>query len=301
MTTKTKQHIKSIGTVLQQIVPTQEHIDAGVPATVIITLELISPAQATAILDNHNINNRNSNRCREEEYESSMRRDTWIFNGDAIRFDESGRFIDGQHRLQGIVDSGKSQVFIVVRGLSVDSQATIDKGKPRNSADSLGFRFGMKSESTHIAAAIKLIFKYNSPDRTLSTGGRDRQYGNEVDIINYVNKYQSVLVNYYNNSKDLTKTSKLLSLGQLIFLFHIFSDQDPVLAKEYLTKVAKGTNNYNSNEYHVNSILQEKRKRHLKPHEVLYTVIHGWNRVRANQPPYTNKGAIIYREKIIAE
>lgn len=64
----------------------------------------------------------------------------WELNGDAIRFDDSGRLVDGQHRLEAVVRANKGIKTLVVRNLSHTAMAVIDTGKRRNISDFLRVR-----------------------------------------------------------------------------------------------------------------------------------------------------------------
>lgn len=87
-------------------------------------------------------------------------------NGDSIRFSESGRLIDGQHRLTASVESGCSFWTTVVTGVAEDATRTIDTGKSRSSADVLSMNTDLSStEAAAIASAIKYIIPH---DKNLS-------------------------------------------------------------------------------------------------------------------------------------
>lgn len=57
--------------------------------------------------------------------------------GDPVRFAVTGKLLDGQQRLQGVVDSGKPVQFVVITGLPESSQDTMDNGRRRTVADQL--------------------------------------------------------------------------------------------------------------------------------------------------------------------
>lgn len=69
---------------------------------------------------------------------TDMAMGNFLFNGDAIRFDETGQQIDGQHRFQAIVESGEPQVMLWVEGLDRKVLAAIDTGRKRTYADLIG-------------------------------------------------------------------------------------------------------------------------------------------------------------------
>lgn len=86
-----------------------------------------------------------------EKYASDMAVDAWVFNGAPVLITDEGQLIDGQHRLNAIIESGEPQVMLIVYGVSVDAMATVDTNRRRSYADQLAMR-GLKNHS--IVAAI---------------------------------------------------------------------------------------------------------------------------------------------------
>ena len=87
-----------------------------------------------------------------------MATDCFLENGESIVFDKYGILKDGQHRLNGIVATGKSYHICVVRGVEPDVMSTIDTGKSRTPGDVLylnGFQNANK-----VAALIVVIKKW---------------------------------------------------------------------------------------------------------------------------------------------
>lgn len=66
-----------------------------------------------------------------------MAQKAWKMNGEAIKFSNTGRLLDGQHRLLACVESGCSVRTLVIRGLPEDTQETMDAGKSRTMANVL--------------------------------------------------------------------------------------------------------------------------------------------------------------------
>lgn len=96
-----------------------------------IAMERITPEQAEMYLMNNGRNrsmgSRNQNKIRE-----AMRNDLWQFTAETIKFDEYGALIDGQHRLDAIRTTGKTQDILVARGLPEDAMLAIDGGMARS-------------------------------------------------------------------------------------------------------------------------------------------------------------------------
>lgn len=61
----------------------------------------------------------------------------WRENGEAIIFDVDGELIDGQHRLQAVVNSGHEYRVPVITGVEGRVRPTVDTGQKRSSAQNL--------------------------------------------------------------------------------------------------------------------------------------------------------------------
>ena len=81
-----------------------------------ITIDVITPEQAQAYLDN-NAKHRPIKEKKVAEYMAEMEDGTWKLNGKTICFDWNGRLLNGQHRLSAVVRSRVPLTTVVVRGL----------------------------------------------------------------------------------------------------------------------------------------------------------------------------------------
>lgn len=103
---------------------------------VTVSFESITPETAAKYLE-HNLHNRALSGDDVAKYARAMADGRFALNGETIKFSRSGRLIDGQHRLHGVIASGRTVTMLVVRGLDEDAMVTVDVGRPRNVADLL--------------------------------------------------------------------------------------------------------------------------------------------------------------------
>ena len=82
-----------------------------------ITQERITPEQAQEYLKFNTENYRSISKDRVISYAGDMANGKWQFNGEAIKFDENGKLIDGQHRLHAIVRANVPVDMLVIRGV----------------------------------------------------------------------------------------------------------------------------------------------------------------------------------------
>lgn len=133
--------------------------------------ETIDPDRARSLRDQHNPNNRPLRAHAARILADDMEREDWKINGDTLRFDENGDLLDGQHRLDAVVRSGKAQTFLIVEGLKRRTvMPTIDRGDKRSPGHILamdGF-----SNATAAAAIARIVLNYKdgkAPNSTVST------------------------------------------------------------------------------------------------------------------------------------
>lgn len=90
----------------------------------------ITPGLAEQYLKK-NVGNRTLRPKLVNEYAWDMTRDVWKISHQGIAFDKEGNLIDGQHRLQAIIKSGKTIKSQVTVGLNKESVKSIDTGRSR--------------------------------------------------------------------------------------------------------------------------------------------------------------------------
>ena len=129
-----------------------------------IEIEKVTPEDAIKMLE-LNPNNRPLNQNRVRKYADQMRSGNWQLNGESIIFAENGRLVDGQHRLNAIVTSGKTIETVVTRGVKKGAFETVDTGTARTAGDLLGIN-GVTDTNCGVLASMI------SQDLILSAGYR---------------------------------------------------------------------------------------------------------------------------------
>lgn len=141
----------------------QYELGSSVPQAVMLT-----PEQAKLILEG-NTHNRVLRRKRVLELAAAIRRGEWQFNGATITTDPDGNVIDGQHRLWAIVEAGLPVPVLLVSGISMKAQDTVDTGIARRPWDVLTIR-GVKN-AKNAAATARTLLDYetkNLPRRSIN-------------------------------------------------------------------------------------------------------------------------------------
>lgn len=100
-----------------------------------ITREKITPAKAKAMLEK-NDNNRIIKKPRVNSFAAIMEAGKWKEdNGETLTIDINDDMLNGQHRLNALVDADVSLYFWVARGADPEVKNTIDTGKSRTVSD----------------------------------------------------------------------------------------------------------------------------------------------------------------------
>lgn len=171
-----------------------------------VGLVTINAKTAQSWLRNYNKLNRTLSGPRVVALAEEMTNGEWEFIGDAIRFSKvlpagtelpNGNvlevdqeiLLDGQHRLQAIVDSGKSQVVLVISGLEVETQNIIDTGRKRSVADMLKLN-GYENHRALAGALVSL-----SSHLHYRAGGFYGQFGelSHLEALELVEKYPEIV------------------------------------------------------------------------------------------------------------
>jgi len=161
--------------------------------TVEFSVETITPAKARQYIEK-NTRNRKLSNSTVKRLASAIDRGEWCINGEAIKFDETGRLLDGQHRLSAILIAGKAIETCVVRNLDPDVFNTLDAGKARNAGDTL-YVLDYKNPNA-LAAAARSVFAYER--NWISGKGGARRISNK-EVLAVVERHKELprLANQY--------------------------------------------------------------------------------------------------------
>jgi len=119
-----------------------------------LVIKTITPTDAQAALD-WRMSNRAPRKRHVERLSRDMATGNWQMNGAPIVFDDTGKLIDGQHRLLACVKSGAPFNTAVLSGVRGDVVCpTIDTGKARHFGDALKMR-GMTRYVNETASAVR--------------------------------------------------------------------------------------------------------------------------------------------------
>jgi hypothetical protein len=200
-----------------------------------IQTEMIGPEEATKYLSLNKPGNRKILKRNLDGLTREMKEDRFQpMNGDTIRFNVKGELIDGQHRLKAIVASGKTYIFLVVRGVSEAAFETIDEGAIRSLKDYIGMLPGPESHYyNEVASAVRwcmLWYKMGTfRKKPVFTTTEKLQWLKDNPKIR-------MLVGYYKSPK----ASLRMSTSMQATCHFILEAVNPDLADTYMTSVIEG-------------------------------------------------------------
>lgn len=130
---------------------------------------MITPDIASFLLSKNVEYNRAKVPSKVKEWSEKMRRGAWAVTGSSIDFDVNGRMINGQHRLQAVIDSGTTQQFLVVPNLPTEAFDHTDIGATRSAAMVFGRYLSEETNrNVKVAAARTMlmgVINSTSPDK----------------------------------------------------------------------------------------------------------------------------------------
>jgi len=100
-------------------------------------VETITPEKAAQILAVSNFKNRKLRQVVVGKYAVMMAKGDWKLSPEAIVISNTGRLLNGQHRLSAVVKSGVPCRFLTIRGPDDDVFSVLDRGAVRTTADAL--------------------------------------------------------------------------------------------------------------------------------------------------------------------
>lgn len=150
--------------VLSPITPDPEPLSGYETVT-----KLVSPELAQKWLTENNLSNRSMKKANLRFIKAQMQKDEFKSqNGQSIVFSVSNRLLDGQHRLQAMVETGKSYWFDIKLGVPDDYFTTIDNGTKRTTGDAFEVK-GVKY-AAGVSASVTFYMKFKKNPTNISSG-----------------------------------------------------------------------------------------------------------------------------------
>lgn len=239
----------------------------------------ITPETARQWLE-RNIGNRPASQAHVAKLERAMRDGKWKMTGDAIRFSKTGKLIDGQHRLQAILNSGIAVTCVVMHNLDDEIFDVIDGGKGRQKSDILFIELGLPVETCKVlASACGWVLDYER-----------EQYGfngkaDKSDVLEYVIA-NPALIESAIYAQGLPHQSPVPR--SIAAFFHFFaSRRNKQSAERFLERFMVGTvDGANDNLLHLRNLCftSKLNRRQLGRPEIIWRMVKIWNSEQRAKP-----------------
>ena len=238
----------------------------------------MTPELASSLLSN-NDNNRNISQTHVKFIANQMKEGLWQqSNGESIKISKNGKLLDGQHRLQAIINTGMTFEMLIISNLSEDVFVTLDSGKRRSAGDVLSI--DKIKNANIVAGAIRLIHIHES-GKSFNYGGHLTRTITSQEVLEF--EKNNNVSEYSAQAVAWAKKSKILTQSQFLFFHYIFSKIDNEEAYSFLEKLSSGVNLSEKNPIKVlrDRILKHKLSSlNLPANQLYYIVFKSWNYFR---------------------
>lgn len=239
-----------------------------------VKIETITPQKAEEYLGK-NIKNRSIKEQKVEQYARALKAGDWKLNGEAIKFDDKGELRDGQHRLVAILESGKEMTTFVVRGVSADSQETMDQGASRSINDT--FKLRGESNWTSLSVAVGMIWAYEQTGIPYIMSRRP----SVQEACRTLDKNREIMNSYPTAGKFVKRT--WIPYTAVVALHYLFSSASGSDADFFFDNLASGAGLELGSpirklrEMLINDMVKSKQLREISAKQKIALIIVAWN------------------------
>ena len=158
----------------------------------------------------------------------------WVLNGETVKIAANGTILDGQHRLYACIQAGAPFETVVIRGLSLEVQDTIDTGMSRRMADQLAIRG--EAGSATLAAVARQAFRWLHGAKMGGSSDREPTHGEMLALIEIDPRIREAAA-WADKARHSFKSVTGSAWGMAWLLFH---GSDHLSAEVFLEKVMTG-------------------------------------------------------------
>lgn len=240
----------------------------------------VTPALAREWLGK-NLGNRNLKPVRIAQYVRDMNAGKFLVTGETIKFDWTGRLIDGQNRLTAIIEADCPARILIVRDLDPQVQKVLDTGAKRSAGDALKMS-GHHSNPHVLAATIRLLAGWeNGQLKNSASTAPDLTHSEVLDwYLSHGEDIDSAIALAQRWYKRIEATPS--PLAATIFLT---SQIDPAESFRFFVGMAEMDLGGRDDPRTV--LLTRLRSLHGEksiPAQQIYFILRAWNAWRASQP-----------------
>lgn len=241
----------------------------------------IGPEEAERILT-MNTNNRPIATKHVDDLAGRMRNGEWELNGQGIIISDTGRLLDGQHRLHAIVKSGVTIDLFVVTGVKDDAFTTLDDGRKRQLSDLLAID-GVLNYAP-VAAACRIVMSVTRPDK-------ENRYGTKSGVSNselhdFFHKHSGITEFVHKSYDYYTLSGRLISQSEILAFMYLTNKVDAEKSEEFWEKLMLGGNDRECPTFKLRTMIsldKSSTNRKMKRTIRWALIVKCWNLYRSGQ------------------
>lgn len=185
----------------------------------------MTPTKAKRILK-QNDRNRSLRPLYVNQLAEAMRKGDWVVNGEPIQIAFDGSLLNGQHRLYAIVESGVTVSVLLVEGLPMAAQKTMDVGARRTLSDVLVLHG--EADARNLGAVLSLLYKHRKGVRLDHSNRTAPTVAEALALLEREEKIRGCLVQGHQVHRE---TKMRVALAALFFF--LFEEADPGVGSEF--------------------------------------------------------------------
>lgn len=219
----------------------------------------------------------------------AMKQSKWMFTGETIIISKNDDLMNGQHRLESIIITGKEQWFLTVRGVDNDSFKHIDIGKNRSAGDVLSIQNIVNPYSYARIARFVINFDRGGYEKAGGRASNKRLKISNADISDFVVKRHVSMTE--SRTYGFIKENTLLPANILSSFHYIFKRIDNDAACDFCKKLADGKEiEKNEAIYFLRQELlaEQRNTRKMQALEKMALICKAWNFYRQNNKKITS-------------
>src|SRR3990167_3239770 len=221
--------------------------------------------------DNRHISDRHVN-----SLATDMKACNWGVNGETIKFNGSGKLVDGRHRLWAVVQSGATIRTGVVFDLHAAARDTIDIGRKRSFGDVLGIHG--EGDPNHMAAALEWIWRWEHNEWL--NGSRKATNPEKVETLARHPKLRDSMA-------FVRKHRPPASLSAMVGLHYLLSKADNAKADGFFEFLGTGVNlNRGNPVYRLRErlIANQSSRAKMRTLDIIAITVRAWNAHYRGEP-----------------
>jgi hypothetical protein len=242
----------------------------------------ITPDAAQEILDKRNNANRPLQPRQLKSLTQAIEDGEWLLTGETIIFTRAGNCINGQHRLQSVVNAKKEIETFVIVGTDPSVYVALDQHAKRRAAQVFA---GMGEKHTNqLEACLRSLAIFASVG-TLRTGGYLVTVADQLELLKKYGRVREFIAESHRQSKE----SPFPGCTVPATLHYLFDRCDPVAARQFMQAIHQSRIPEGERWVAANTLVRKligsskSRNNSLDAESIFAMTIKAWNSFRTGQ------------------